>query len=306
MNQKTEYFIEKCKSIHGDRYDYSKTTFVSAFTPTLFICKIHGEFETKPTYFLNTTGCKTCWNDRRKTNLTDTTENFIEKLNDKYPNKNYTVVGVYINSQTRIRVQSEFGEHMVTPNHLIRGKTPTIDSSIDKNLYITNKFKSVHKDFYDYSKVEYINSTVPVTIVCPLHGEFNIKPVSHTQGRGCTKCGYESLYNGFGRSDFKRAAEGKQSTLYLIRVFDSTEEFLKVGITTRSIKARFRDGYLPYSYDLVYTESSLYSDYIYNKESYLKNIFKLEKYRPKKTFCGHTECINISALSHIMSKINRL
>jgi len=34
------------------------------------------------------------------------------------------------------------------------------------------KAKEVHGDKYDYSKVNYINYNTPVTIICPIHGEF--------------------------------------------------------------------------------------------------------------------------------------
>lgn len=34
------------------------------------------------------------------------------------------------------------------------------------------KAKQIHGDKYDYSKVEYIKSSVKVKIVCPEHGEF--------------------------------------------------------------------------------------------------------------------------------------
>jgi hypothetical protein len=35
------------------------------------------------------------------------------------------------------------------------------------------KAKEVHGDKYDYSKVEYVNSSTDVTIICPIHGEFH-------------------------------------------------------------------------------------------------------------------------------------
>ena len=48
--------------------------------------------------------------------------------------------------------------------------------------------REVHGDKYDYSKVNYINSTTEVTIICPVHGEFKQKPIFHLQGCGCKKC----------------------------------------------------------------------------------------------------------------------
>ena len=51
------------------------------------------------------------------------------------------------------------------------------------------KAKAVHGDRYDYSKVEYVNSTTKVCIICKEHGEFWQRPNIHLQGKGCTKCG---------------------------------------------------------------------------------------------------------------------
>ena len=50
------------------------------------------------------------------------------------------------------------------------------------------KAKLIHKDRYDYSKVRYINSSTKVTIICPIHGEFEQSPNSHLSGSNCNKC----------------------------------------------------------------------------------------------------------------------
>lgn len=49
-------------------------------------------------------------------------------------------------------------------------------------------FQKVHGNTYDYSKVEYYNTTTPITIVCPIHGEFQQIPKSHLNGKGCKLC----------------------------------------------------------------------------------------------------------------------
>ena len=48
--------------------------------------------------------------------------------------------------------------------------------------------KKVHGDKYDYSKVDYKASIIPVCIICPKHGEFLQKPNKHLCGCGCPKC----------------------------------------------------------------------------------------------------------------------
>ena len=50
------------------------------------------------------------------------------------------------------------------------------------------KAHEVHGDKYDYSKVKYVNSHTPITIICPVHGEFQQLPYCHLQGNGCSAC----------------------------------------------------------------------------------------------------------------------
>ena len=49
-------------------------------------------------------------------------------------------------------------------------------------------FQEAHGDHYDYSKVNYQTSSSKVTVICPVHGEFEITPNHHLKGVGCRKC----------------------------------------------------------------------------------------------------------------------
>jgi len=66
---------------------------------------------------------------------------------------------------------------------------------MSKNIYqrtknFITKSKKLHKNKYDYSKVDYTNAYTKVTIVCPIHGSFAQKPIKHyNHGHGCPKCG---------------------------------------------------------------------------------------------------------------------
>jgi hypothetical protein len=45
-----------------------------------------------------------------------------------------------------------------------------------------------HDSKYDYSKVEYKNQHTLITIICPVHGEFQQLPKTHLAGCGCKFC----------------------------------------------------------------------------------------------------------------------
>lgn len=57
----------------------------------------------------------------------------------------------------------------------------------DANTFLV-RAKEIHGDKYDYSHVEFKSASDPVTIVCPIHGEFVKKPYRHLAGSGCPRC----------------------------------------------------------------------------------------------------------------------
>lgn len=52
---------------------------------------------------------------------------------------------------------------------------------------------NIHGNKYDYSKVDYINNSTKVCIICPKHGEFWQTPNNHLNGQGCYFCGIEKV-----------------------------------------------------------------------------------------------------------------
>jgi hypothetical protein len=56
----TEEFIMEATAIHGERYDYSETIYISARTKVKIRCRNHGEFYQRPFDHLNGCGCRKC------------------------------------------------------------------------------------------------------------------------------------------------------------------------------------------------------------------------------------------------------
>jgi very-short-patch-repair endonuclease len=58
--------------------------------------------------------------------------------------------------------------------------------------YTTEEFiikaKKIHGNTYNYSKVNYINNRIKITIICPKHGEFIQTPKHHLNGCNCPLC----------------------------------------------------------------------------------------------------------------------
>ena len=90
---------------------------------------------------------------------------------------------------------SKHGEFQQTPHNHLRGQgCPKCKyEKLSLNQRSTTeefikKAKAIYGDNYDYSKVEYINNRTPITIICPIHGEFQQNPKVHLRGHGCQKC----------------------------------------------------------------------------------------------------------------------
>ena len=58
---------------------------------------------------------------------------------------------------------------------------------LTRNDFI-NKANLIHNNKYDYSKVEYVNNSTKVCIICTEHGEFWQTPRNHLIGQGCPLC----------------------------------------------------------------------------------------------------------------------
>ncbi len=97
---------------------------------------------------------------------------------------------VYKNSGTKICVIcAQHGEFWPTPhNHLNGSGCPQCAGRIVTKERFIEKAREIHGNKYDYSAVEYVNSTSLVKIICSQHGEFRLKPTSHLCGNGCSEC----------------------------------------------------------------------------------------------------------------------
>jgi len=57
-----------------------------------------------------------------------------------------------------------------------------------KTELFISKANNIHKNRYDYSKVDYINAKTKITIICRQHGEFQQTPSNHLSRFNCQKC----------------------------------------------------------------------------------------------------------------------
>ena len=73
-----ERIIEKFRSVHGDKYDYSLVDYTNTATPVDIVCRIHGVFHQKPNGHLDGNGCPICnrgWSKDKIIQFIDSLEN---------------------------------------------------------------------------------------------------------------------------------------------------------------------------------------------------------------------------------------
>lgn len=61
-------FIARATALHGGRYDYSAVVFADQHIPVTIICRLHGQFQQRPTDHLDMespSGCHGCANEAR-------------------------------------------------------------------------------------------------------------------------------------------------------------------------------------------------------------------------------------------------
>jgi len=61
-----------------------------------------------------------------------------------------------------------------------------------KQDYIIKRFMEIHNSFYSYEKFKYNGMNKKSVVTCPIHGDFEIMPSKHINGRGCSKCSGKS------------------------------------------------------------------------------------------------------------------
>ena len=198
----TEEFIADARKVHGDMYDYSKTSYVNSRTKVCITCKIHGDFYQKADSHNRGAGCPRCgakssWDNRGRI----TTSDFVSKSKavhgDKY---DYSKTVYKSNKKKVVIICQKHGEFLMTPNNHLGGcgcpvcrieNLPNLRRKTKEEFIKEARF--THKDKYDYSLVEYIDSNTKIRIICPIHGVFEQEASSHLSGAGCPNCAREKL-----------------------------------------------------------------------------------------------------------------
>lgn len=261
-----EEFIERSSKIHHNKYNYDAVKFINSQTPVSICCPLHGQFTQMPFQHYKQSGTGCPLCGKQKRNL-----------NLKETNR---------------------------------------ERNLLSTEYFVERANGIHDNRYDYSQVQYMGNRIPVEIICKEHGPFFQRPDKHL-GHGmkkpsnCPECSNQSrklkLKGNYTDLYFRLNKDKKElpALLYLVRAVDKDEDFYKIGITTTSVKTRFKSGYKAYNFTTV-LEISLPLYQAFLKEQEILKFLQGKHYTPSRPFGGHTECFPISIEQTLIQKFNEV
>lgn len=165
------------------------------------------------------------------------------------------------------------------------------------NEKFIQKANKIHDFRYNYSKTIYSGWDSTLTITCKEHGDFLQSAHVHLSGAGCQECSLK--LNGWSRGKFIERCKNKNGILYFVALYNESELFIKIGITSKSVKRRLRNK-KQLGYDFVILKEIIdEGGKIWDMEKDLHKKFKNFKYLPKLSFGGQYECFDIKILKDI-------
>lgn len=169
-------FIEASRSVNGDKYDYSETVFIKMKTPVILKCKQCGaKFTEMPTSHLNSAyidnyknrdGCRFCHSGCRQS-----AAYFIKKAREVHGQEyDYSKVKGFEKYQEKVEIiHKKCGRSIFqTKNGHLRGDgCKACNSGLVRNKEeFIKEAIAIHGDAYDYSEIDYIDTSVDVELKC--------------------------------------------------------------------------------------------------------------------------------------------
>jgi hypothetical protein len=100
----------------------------------------------------------------------------------------------------------------------------------------------------------------------------------------------------WGENDARKKAN--DHIFYILKIFNESEKFIKVGITSESVSRRYAGKLAGYDYELLY-QCDLGLNEIIKLEQSVQSSFK--KYNPNIKFPGYLECLDIECIADVIS-----
>lgn len=223
------FFFDKAKTIHGDKYDYSESSFIGWKKPIDIICKKH---------------------------------NYKFTLKRAQAHLQGTFQGCPICSKEKRELQAEIAkkerEARRKEEARMRGKTPQKPLSEEEKQEkllkckktrqerFLQKARAKYGDTYDYSLVNYKGREIPINIICKIHGVFPITPRNFLSGchnqpaHGCPKCDGIKEQKKITQEDFLQAVREKHGDKWDVSNVQYVSQNQILGLSCPDCKDNFK------------------------------------------------------------------
>ena len=195
----TDEFITKARSIHGDKYDYSESVYLGAYSSITIICPTHGKFtqSSAKSHTINGAGCPECGKDQTKFARTLSQIAYYNRANIVHDNAYDYSSSYYRGMKHPVDIRCHaHGVFSQNANDHINGSgcpkcgliKQKISSSTSIEEFLVNA-NTIHGDNFTYNINNYVNLRSKIGVICDNHGETLQQASTHLNSKnGCPKC----------------------------------------------------------------------------------------------------------------------
>ncbi len=195
-----EQFIERATNKHGNKYDYSLTSYRGMHEKIDVVCPLHGKITIRAHDHLKGYGCAKCGTEVGSRKISWTTDLFVKEAKNIHGEKYNYDKSVYKNMFTKVIIICPLhGEFTTTPSVHINNHAGCRKCSSEVNgrkkrmskAEFLERANSLHDSKYDYSAIIYDHGSDKITVICPEHGPWEVLASAHVKRNptGCPTCG---------------------------------------------------------------------------------------------------------------------
>lgn len=198
MKKDTASFKDEAFKIHGDMYDYTKSTYTNATTKLIITCTLHGDFLQIPRKHLSGQGCPDCGG--RKAYTPNEIKDICTSVHCGFYDYTETLFSG-VNSRISIKCPIHGVYETNTQSHMNGAKcrkcsfkTTSMVRQNNNSIKIITKMKEMYDNEFIISENEYNGRNEKMAIICIKHSyEFQQTPSNFLAGkRGCEFCNSEN------------------------------------------------------------------------------------------------------------------
>ena len=302
----TKQFIEKADTVHEGKYRYNKVDYQDYHTKVEIICEVHGPFFQAPAQHLMGQGCSDCGIEKRTRARAKGQDLFIQEIKDIFGSNYDYEDAIYFNSHQPVSLfckKPGHGTFARRPVDLLKGagcqacgyERSSLTQRLSENEFIQRAIKK-HDARYSYPNLNYRGLKETISARCPDHGDFEQHAGNHLQGKGCESCAQE-IRALFGKTvaQHRRDKTDIPGRLYVLHMFSEEEEFFKIGITSKTVRTRWRSLGEIYDYEVI-ADLPMGMVRAWTIEQDFLHRFEQKRYEPLVYFAGVTECFSENPL----------